>query len=82
MGMTLPIQTHLITRNGAYYFRRRIPKELLQFYYPKTEIIFSLRTKKLKTAERLAHVDSVKLDDEFHRVKLNEASPCPPINTS
>lgn len=69
--MTLPIQTHLISRNGTYYFRRRIPLELLQHYSPKLEIIFSLKTKDLKEAERLSRIESVRLDSEFERLRGN-----------
>lgn len=69
--MTLPIQTHLINRNGTYYFRRRIPLELLPHYSPKLEIIFSLKTKDLKEAERLTRVESVRLDSEFERLRNN-----------
>lgn len=58
--MTLPIQTHLVNRNGTYQFRRRIPLELLQHYSPKLEIIFSLKTKNLKEAERLSRIESVR----------------------
>ena len=69
--MNLPIQTHLITRNGAYYFRRRIPTELRTHYSPRLEIIFSLKTKDLREAERLSRAESVRLDIEFDRLKNN-----------
>ena len=69
--MNLPIQTHLITRNGTYYFRRRIPSELLKYYSPKLEVIFSLKTKDLREAERLSRAESARLDIEFDRLKNN-----------
>jgi hypothetical protein len=69
--MTLPIQTHLVNRNGTYYFRRRIPLELLPNYSPKLEISFSLKTKDLREAERLSRVESVRLDSEFERLRNN-----------
>ncbi|WP_020168401.1 MULTISPECIES: phage integrase [Methylotenera] len=69
--MTLPIQTHLITRNGTYYFRRRIPLELLAYYSPKLEIIFSLKTKDLREAERLSRAEDVRLDIEFEGYRNN-----------
>ena len=69
--MILPIQTHLITRNGTYYFRRRIPTELRTHYSPRLEIIFSLKTKDLREAERLSRAESVRLDIEFDRLKNN-----------
>ena len=71
--MNLPIQTHLITRNGTYYFRRRIPSELLKYYSPKLEVTFSLKTKDLREAERLSRAESARLDIEFDRLKNNLA---------
>lgn len=79
--MTLPIQTHLITRNGTYYFRRRIPLELLPHYSPKLEIVFSLKTKDLREAERLARAESARLDVEFDKFK-NNVTPLPLDNIS
>lgn len=70
--MTLPKQTHLITRNGTYYFRRRIPLDLLPFYTPKLEILFSLKTKDLALANRLARAESVRLDDHFETLRGNQ----------
>lgn len=67
--MNLPIQTHLITRNGTYYFRRRIPVELRTHYSPRLEIIFSLKTKDLREAERQTRAESARLDVEFDRLK-------------
>jgi len=65
--MTLPSQIHIFNRNGTYYFRRRIPKDLLSLY-PSQQIIFSLKTKDRREADKLARIESVKLDQEFqHR---------------
>ena len=69
--MTLPKQTHLIIRNGTYYFRRRIPVEFLTHYSPQLEVIFSLKTKDLREAERLSRAESARLDIEFDRLKNN-----------
>lgn len=57
-------QTHVFNRSGTYYFRRRVPKDLLSFY-PSSQIVFSLKTKDRKEADRLARIESVKLDKEF-----------------
>lgn len=64
--MDLPSQIHVFNRSGTYYFRRRIPKDLLSLY-PSEEIIFSLKTKDRREADRLARAESVRLDQEFER---------------
>lgn len=63
--MDLPSQIHVFNRNGTYYFRRRVPKDLLSLY-PSSQIIFSLKTKDRREADRLARQESVRLDQEFH----------------
>jgi len=45
----MPVQFHLVNRNGIYYFRRRIPLDLLPYYTPKLEIVFSLKTSQYLT---------------------------------
>ncbi|MEM5428242.1 site-specific integrase [Cupriavidus oxalaticus] len=55
---------HITRRNGVYYFRKKIPADLVALY-GKREIIFSLRTKERATASRLALRAAVQLDDEF-----------------
>jgi len=64
--MDLPLQIHVFNRNGTYYFRRRIPKDLLSLY-PSDKIIFSLKTKDRKEADGRARAESVRLDQEFER---------------
>lgn len=77
----MPNQIHLLKRNSTYYYRRRIPFDLLDHYSPKTVIVFSLKTKDPKEAERLARVESVKLDQEFEKVRFNlTASPVDSIS--
>jgi integrase len=60
---------YLEPRGSVWWFRRKIEKELLAYYAPKTEFRFSLRTKDKKEAEAKARIESVKLDQEFARVK-------------
>lgn len=55
---------HITRRNGVYYFRKKIPADLVAIY-GKREIIYSLRTKDRATAARLALRAAVQLDDEF-----------------
>lgn len=71
----MPNQIHLLKRNSTYYYRRRIPLDLLDYYSPKTEFVFSLKTKDLKEAERRARVESVKLDQEFEKARFNITAP-------
>ena len=59
-------QIHVFNRSGTYYFRRRVPKDLLSLY-PSSQIIFSLKTKDRKEADRLARIESVRLDQEFEQ---------------
>jgi hypothetical protein len=68
--MDLPSQIHVFNRSGTYYFRRRVPKDLLSLY-PSGQIIFSLKTKDWKEADRLARAESVKLDQEFQRQRTH-----------
>lgn len=72
--MTLASQTHLYLRNGTYYFRRRVPTDLLQHYHPKAELNYSLKTKDRREAERLARLEAVRVDAEFHSVRRNLAA--------
>lgn len=65
-SMDLPSQIHVFNRSGTYYFRRRVPKDLLSLY-PSGQVVFSLKTKDWKEADRLARAESVKLDQEFQR---------------
>jgi hypothetical protein len=55
---------HITRRNGVYYFRKKIPVDLVAAY-GKREIIYSLRTKDRPMAARLALRAAVQLDDEF-----------------
>lgn len=66
--MNLPKQTHLVNRDGTYYFRRRIPLDLRSHYSPQKELFYSLNTKDYAEACRLCRAESVKSDNEFQRV--------------
>lgn len=67
-------QIHMINRNGVYYFRRRIPKDLVE-HYQKNEIIFSLKTSDPSEADRLQRQESVKLDEEFQQIRKGQIVP-------
>jgi integrase len=70
--MKMATQTHLMRIGGIYYYRRRIPEDLIEAYSPKREIKFSLKTKDKRKAEQLARLESVRIDQEFllHRAQL------------
>lgn len=55
---------HLTRRNGVYYFRKKVPVDLVAMY-GRREIVYSLRTKERPLASRLALKAAVKLEDEF-----------------
>ena len=67
--MKMATQTHLFLRNGVYYFRRRIPLDLLNHYFPETIRKYSLKTKDRRKAEVLARLEAVKVDQEFADVR-------------
>ncbi|KAF5059763.1 Phage integrase family protein [anaerobic digester metagenome] len=58
--------------SGNYYFRVRIPSDILEVYAPKKEIVFSLKTKDPKEAKARCRVEAVRIDQEFeeHRRRL------------
>jgi integrase len=70
----LSLCNHLQRRgsSGNYYFRVRIPSDLLEAYAPKKELAFSLKTKDPKEAKARCRVEAVRIDQEFgeHRRRL------------
>lgn len=62
-------QTHAFKRGSVYYFRMKIPVDLLSHYTPKTEIRFSLKTSDKKEARRLANQESAHWDQEFEQTR-------------
>ncbi len=55
----------LFRRGATYWYRRRIPKDLLGHYNGKTEITYTLRTKDHADALARLSVENVKWDTEF-----------------
>ncbi|KWR90375.1 site-specific integrase [Cupriavidus sp. IDO] len=60
---------HLTKRGSIYYFRRKIPLDLLQHYPGKREITRSLGTKDSDEAARIARRVSVDLDEEWQTLR-------------
>lgn len=65
----MPRHTRLKRRGSVYYFRAKVPADLLAHYAPKKEITFSLRTSDPKAAARLVRLESVKLDQAFAQIR-------------
>src|SRR5215467_6160822 len=60
--------TRLLRRGAVYYFRVKIPVDLID-HYGKREIIESLRTKDAKEALRLVRARSEQQEQEFDRIR-------------
>lgn len=68
MGKGVKDQTNLVRREGVYYFRARVPKDLHE-HYGKTVHYYSLRTKSKPEAAELARLDRLKLDQEYTHLR-------------
>ena len=62
-------QTRLTLRGSTYHFRAKIPVDLRGALKQQHEVVRSLRTKDRREAERLARLESVKLDAEWQRLR-------------
>lgn len=62
--------THLIDRDGTYYFRRRVPATLRQAV-GKTEIYKSLGTSNRAEAVRLCRAESLRSDELFAKLRAD-----------
>jgi len=69
--------TNIQKRGNVYYFRRKIPLDLIERHGGKREIIRSLGTKNRAEAERLARRVSVDLDDEWQAMRATEPRTIP-----
>lgn len=67
---------HLEMRGNVFWFRRKIPLELLPAYGGKKEIRHSLHTRDRNEAKRFARLRSVVLDGEFEH-KRRDLQPAP-----
>lgn len=65
-------QTRLHRRGSIYYFRAMVPKDL-RSHFGKREIVYSLRTKDREQAIRLVRRASVELDEQFERIRADQA---------
>lgn len=73
---------HTIKRGGVYYYRRRIPLDLVAAHGGQREVYHSLHTKSRPEAERMARRASVALDDRWHGMRGHTAPhAAPPVPT-
>ena len=66
----MPRTTHVVRRGATYYFRMRIPADLLD-HYGKKEITLSLKTKEQAEANRKGHIEALRYLDEFESIRSN-----------
>jgi hypothetical protein len=75
----MPKHPHILKRDGRYYYRKRIPSDLVGAgcYGRGKEIKRSLKTSDLKTANRLAMTVALEVDLDFEvkRRELKQSAP-------
>lgn len=64
---------HLIRKGATYYYRRRVPADLIATY-KRPEYVLSLRTKDRREAERLVRKVDVEVDELFERLRHPQPS--------
>lgn len=80
----LPAETRLMKRPGSrmFYFRAKVPVDLLDHYQPAKEITRSLKTSDPREAVRRVRIMSVEVDAEFACIrKARAASGGEPLDT-
>ena len=65
-------------RGAVYYIRVRVPSDLLDYYAPKKEITYSLKTKDPREAKRKGNLERVKSDQQFAEAR-RKGKPHPPL---
>ena len=64
-------ELYLTTRNSVFYFVRRVPRDLIQ-YYSSNRISFSLKTKSKLKALRVSSTVKQKLEDYWLGLRLQK----------
>lgn len=60
--------------SSSWWFRRRVPQDLLAYYAPRKEFAHSLETTDHRTACQKARLEYVRLDQEFSEVRKKLAA--------
>ncbi len=68
----LSLSSNIVRRGAVYYIRVRVPSDLLDYYAPKKEITYSLKTKDPREAKRKGNLERVKIDQQFAEARRNE----------
>lgn len=71
--ISVKIQTNLVRRGAVYYFRARLPADLVS-HYGKREILASLKTKDKQEATCKVRTERVRLDQAFAHARALLAS--------
>lgn len=76
----IPTHPHILKRDGRYYYRRRIPSDIVRLgcYGKAKDIKRSLKTNDLATANRLAKTVAVEVDEEFEAKRRDVKQGTPP----
>ena len=77
-------QTYLLKRGSRYYFRARIPDELVPILNEGREVKFSLKTTDRDEAIRLVREETVRFDRRIREARRKvraAASPAPAVET-
>lgn len=61
-------QNHLLRRKAVYYYRRRVPSDLIEVA-GKDVIQFSLKTREKSEAKRLCRLEDVRWDQKFEALR-------------
>ena len=69
------LASHLVVKQGVYYFVRRVPSDLVR-YYRSTRVSYSLRTKSQRVANARAQGATHKLKEYWYHLRLRD-SPIP-----
>ena len=67
----LSLSSNIVRRGAVYYIRVRVPSDLLDYYAPKKEITYSLKTKDPREAKRKGNLERVKIDQQFAEARRN-----------
>lgn len=67
----MSLSSNIVRRGAVYYIRVRVPSDLLDYYAPKKEITYSLKTKDPREAKRKGNLERVKIDQQFAEARRN-----------
>jgi hypothetical protein len=63
--------SHVVNRNGVFYWRRRLPAHLVRTF-GRSQLLISTQLRELRAARRLAHRLSVQFDRFLTDMELEQ----------